>query len=45
MTQEQWRTSYYEVSRMHLNDVFRGRKRLFGELQAAIDRFIKEHAK
>lgn len=42
MTQEEWRVTYYKVSRVHLSQVFNGKKPLKGPLRAAILRFIKE---
>ena len=44
MTQEQWRTSYYKVSRVHLSQYFNGKERGSIALRYAVDRFIADHA-
>lgn len=43
ITQEEWRSTYYMVSRVHLSQVFNGKKPLKGPLRAAIDRFIAQY--
>lgn len=43
MSQEQWRKTVYQVSRVHLNECFSGRRVMGAELSAAIDAFIAKH--
>jgi hypothetical protein len=42
MTQEQWRTTVYQVSGQHLNEVFKGERDASADLNAAIDSFIAD---
>lgn len=43
LTQEQWRTSVYPVSRTHLLAVFEGEREASEKLSSAIDSFIAKY--
>lgn len=43
MTQEQWRTQVFRVSRQHLTEMFKNKRPLYQPLYDAIDATIKKY--